>query len=223
MPWDGSAIWTGRQAVGAESHARRRLADTLHDGAVQQLSIALRGIDTVPQEEAERLSGVRSAVELALGQLRGEIFDLYPFVLDVDGLEGALSQLTLREGQRAGFAVDLTVDPDADGVADLVTLSTARELLTNVAKHAQATRVAVRVVAESGLLVLTVADDGVGLAPGRREQAIRELHYGLMTTTERIEALGGRLDLAGAPGQGTTATARIPRAASPLAEVGSAA
>ncbi|MCP9491055.1 MAG: hypothetical protein MSC31_14455 [Solirubrobacteraceae bacterium MAG38_C4-C5] len=204
------------QAVDTESRERQRLADALHDHAVQHLSVASRDIGSALEGDPGQLVDAKSAVEEALRQLRGEIFDLCPHVLDHAGLDGALAELVGRESHHGGFVPDLTVDPGVEGVADLIVLSTARELLSNAAKHAHAHRVTIRVGQEDGFLILRVLDDGRGFRAERREEAIRELHYGLMATTERIEALGGTLVVVSAPGAGTAATARIPVAAGRL-------
>lgn len=198
------------QAVDAESHERRRLADALHDHAVQHLSVASRDIDAALEDGHQRLLDAKVAVDETLQQLRGEIFDLYPHVLDHAGLEGALTELATREARRGGFVPDVFVEPGAAGAADLIVLSVARELLTNAAKHAGARDVTVRVEREHELLVVRVIDDGCGFSAQRREEAVGELHYGLMATTERVEALGGTFRVTSAAGEGTAATARLP-------------
>lgn len=83
-----------------------------------------------------------------------------------------------------------------------------QEALTNVARHADARSVTVRLVPDGGEVVLTVQDDGRGLAqpPG--------LTLGFLGMQERARATGGRVSVEGAPGRGTTVTARIPKAGS---------
>ena len=97
------------------------------------------------------------------------------------------------------------IDPDAAGRRDELVLSLARELLRNADKHAQATRVTVRVALEHGSVRLEVTDDGRGLAPGRLTEALREGHIGLASSRERAEAIGGSL-LAGPRDDGLPGT-----------------
>jgi signal transduction histidine kinase len=84
-----------------------------------------------------------------------------------------------------------------------------RELVTNAATHASASKVTVVVAAEPRALRLTVADDGVGLPHGRLEQALDEGHIGLAAASERVRAVGG--DISVESGRGTTITVVLPR------------
>jgi two-component system, NarL family, sensor kinase len=85
-----------------------------------------------------------------------------------------------------------------------------RELLTNAAKHAGATRVRVSVRRAADAILLEVADDGAGIAEGRLPDALREGHIGLASSIQRVEAVGGSLTLSRAPGGGTTAAVTLP-------------
>ena len=92
--------------------------------------------------------------------------------------------------------------PPADPPRDREVLRIAQEALQNAIKHAGATRIGVRLVAEDGLLVLEVEDHGVGFDPDGHD--IRARSLGLTSMQERAERLGGRLAIASAPGRGTT-------------------
>jgi two-component system NarL family sensor kinase len=87
--------------------------------------------------------------------------------------------------------------------------SVARELITNAAQHSGAQRVEVSVEDAPQGIVLTVADDGEGIKPGRRDQALEEGHIGLASIVQRLEATGGSLELSSSPGEGTRAVAHI--------------
>jgi signal transduction histidine kinase len=104
----------------------------------------------------------------------------------------------------------VTVAPDAAGIADELLFSLGRELLTNASRHAGAGRVELTVEREPDAIVLRCRDDGRGMAPERRGEALEHGHLGLAACTERVEALGGRLEIAAAPGEGTDVRARIP-------------
>ena len=91
---------------------------------------------------------------------------------------------------------------------DALLLATARELLTNVVKHAQATRADVRLSVDGPDAVLVVADDGVGVDPQLVDRRAAEGHLGLVSRRVRIESAGGTLTVA--PGAGTRVECRIP-------------
>jgi two-component system NarL family sensor kinase len=86
----------------------------------------------------------------------------------------------------------------------------ARELVTNVARHASASSLQVDIARVADEIHLSVRDDGVGCTPDRRRQALREGHLGLASWTERVRALGGDLYMEPASGEGTQVLARIP-------------
>ena len=199
------------EIVRVEERERRKLADALHDGAVQQISAALREIAAAIGGESAQLDAAYAALKVALEQLRGEIFDLYPHVLDHAGLEGAVGELSDRAAGRGEFTVAVEVDPAAIGIDDVAVMAVLRELLANVVKHARATHVDVWVSNQGGsCLLVGVRDDGCGFEPPTPEQAVEARQFGLHSTGERLRALGGSLDVLSVPGTGTDASARIP-------------
>lgn len=193
------------QALDAEDRERRRLAGALHDEAVQNLLAARQEL-----AGGGDLAFVQHGLDRTIAQLRDAVFDLYPATLDHAGLAAALEAVAEHAGRRAQFRWQVEVDPDALGLYDTLVFSLARELLINVANHAQATSVTVRVRRVPGELQLEVADDGRGLDPARLRSAPLEGHIGLASATERVEALDGRLEIAAQPGHGTLVRARIP-------------
>jgi two-component system NarL family sensor kinase len=192
-------------------HERRKLADALHDGPVQQIAAASRELAAAIHGDEARLDEAHAALDVALKQLRGEIFDLYPHVLDHAGLPGAVGELTDAMAERGGFEVAVEIDPAAIGVDDVMVMTVLRELLENVVKHARASRVDVWVSNQGGsCLLVGVRDDGCGFEPPSPEQAVAARQFGLHATGERLRALGGSLDVLSVPGTGTDASARIP-------------
>jgi two-component system, NarL family, sensor kinase len=205
------AIKLAKDIVRAEDRERRKLADALHAGAVQEIAVGSREVAAALRGDDACLEAARTALDTALGQLRGEIFDLDPHVLDYGDLAAAVGQLVDRQAERGGFTSTIDVDPAAIGVDDVTVMSVLRELLSNVVKHAGAGHVDVRVANEAGSsLVVAVRDDGRGFDPPSLQQAERAQHFGLQSATKRLRALGGSLDVSSAPGQGTAASARIP-------------
>jgi two-component system NarL family sensor kinase len=193
------------QALDAEDRERRRLAAALHDEAVQNLLAARHEL-----AGGGDLEFVAHGLDRTVEQLRDAVFDLHPAALDHAGLAAALEAVAARVGQRAGLRWQVEVDPAAAGLHDQLVYQLARELVVNVAKHARASSVTVRVRRTPAELVLEVADDGRGLDAARLRAAPLDGHIGLASATERVEALDGELEIAAEPGQGTLVRARIP-------------
>jgi two-component system NarL family sensor kinase len=204
-------------ALTAEERERRRLAELLHDEAVQTLSLARQELTDFHRTGREDAFGrARAAIDETMAQLRGEIFELHPYVLDHAGLEAALGAMAERSAERTGAEVRVLVDPAAAGVHDELVVLLARELIANVVKHSRATHVAVSVACDSEQLELQVRDDGRGFdAAARRAAALRDGHIGLASSEERVRAAGGALVVASRPGAGTTVRVTLPLAAAP--------
>jgi two-component system NarL family sensor kinase len=195
------------QALEAEDRERRRLAEALHDEAIQNLLAARHELGANGSTDLEL---VRTGLDRTVRQLRDAVFDLHPYVLEHAGLTAALEAVAERQAKRAGFKWRVEVDPEAEGVDDQLVFSVARELVTNAAKHAGAGRLAVAVRWANGLLELEVCDDGSGIDPGRLARAPLEGHIGLASCAERVEALDGSFAVEPGPSGGTRVRARIP-------------
>jgi two-component system NarL family sensor kinase len=198
-------------ALAAEQRERRRLAENLHDASVQTLSLARQELlDYHRTRREEAYERTRGAIDETLHQLRGEIFELHPYVLDHAGLGAALSAMAERCAERTGAEVTVAVDPEASGRYDELIVVVARELLANVAKHSGAGHAAVTVAADHDGIELEVRDDGAGFDPERREAALRDGHVGLASSEQRLRSVGGRLTVTSAPGSGTVVRAVLP-------------
>jgi PAS domain S-box-containing protein len=188
--------------VRAGDEERRRLERNLHDGAQQRLvslSLTLRLAAKRHQEDPMLLGAVEELAH-ALEELRELARGIHPAVLTEYGLEPALRALA----DRAPMPVELDVEledrlpPPVEAAAYYV----AAEALTNVAKHARATAVNVRVTRGNGRAVIEVADDGRGGADASGS--------GLRGLADRVEALAGRLAVTSTAGAGTTLRAEMP-------------
>ena len=142
--------------------------------------------------------------------LRQAVHDLHPVVLQHAGLEAAVAAAADNAARSGGFTPSVRVAPEAGGAHDDLVLSLSRELLNNVAKHAHAGSVTVTVSVVDWWVVLEVADDGRGIEPGRLAEAPRHGHIGLASLTERVEAIGGVLQIESASSGGTTVRVRLP-------------
>ena len=191
--------------VTAGYEERRRLERDIHDGAQQRLvsiGLALRHVQARLPEgspEAAELDTTVTVVSEAIEELRELARGVRPAGLD-DGLAPALRQLASRASLPT--RVDATNDRFDDGL-ETAAYFVASEALANAAKHARATRVDLTAARRDGWLVVSVSDDGVG---GARPSE----GSGLAGMTDRVAALGGRLDVESPPGAGTTVTAELP-------------
>jgi two-component system NarL family sensor kinase len=193
------------QTLDAEDAARRRLAEALHDDALQNL-LAARQL--LGHGDAEL---VAAGLDAGVRQIREAVFDLHPYLLDHAGLRAALQAIADQVAQRGGPAVTVTVDPGAQGVHDQLVFSLARELLANAVRHAGATRIEIRAGRTADAVELEVADDGVGIDPARVRAAPLRGHIGLASCRERTEAIGGSFAVGRGPGgRGTVVVVSLP-------------
>lgn len=199
----------------AEERVRQRISEQLHDGALQDLLAARQDlVEAAGSRDAgtreEMLRYAREGVERAVKLLREAVHALHPVVLQHGGLEAAMQAAADQAARQGSFRAEVTVDPAAAGLRDELVLSLARELLNNAAKHAEADVVRVTVGRQDGSVLLEVADDGRGLDPDAIAAAPMNGHIGLASMTQRVEAVGGSLDLGPTGGGGTTVLARLP-------------
>ncbi len=197
------------QVMDAEDRARLRIAELIHDDALQSLLAANQDlIEAAPGRE--QVTRAHEVVSGTIAQLREAMVALHPVTLSQGGLEQALSAIA-RQAERQSTDLEVTVelDPKALGRNDELIVAISRELLSNVARHSHARIAKVGVEAHDGAVEVTVVDDGVGMDPERRREALGEGHIGLASVTQRVEANGGELLLQTTPGSGTTVWARL--------------
>jgi signal transduction histidine kinase len=199
-----------QRLVAAQDEERRRLERNLHDGAQQQLvaiSIQLRVMEKLsgrdPDAQRELATRLQTSVSDALEDLRDLARGIYPPLLADKGLPDAL------ESQARKAAVPTTIEADEVGrysrdVEATVYFCTL-EALNNVAKYARASRAVVRLAQRNGDLTFQVEDDGVGFDPSSTGYGT-----GLQGIADRLDAIGGALEIATAPGEGTTVLGRLP-------------
>ncbi len=195
------------QVLQAEETERRRLAEALHDEALQDLLSARHGLDSGSETGTDR---ARKSIGRAIAQLRGAIFDLHPAVLEHAGLAAALHEVADNQAQRAGFQAKVEVAPGACGHHDTLLFVLGREQLTNAAKHAGASHVELMIGRENGVVVMQITDDGRGIDSERLGAAVEQGHIGLASSAERVEALGGELRIEPRPGGGTRIRTTLP-------------
>lgn len=198
------------QVLDAEDSARRRIAQLIHDDALQSLLAANQEL----MEAAPRRVQVQRAqevVEATIGRLREAMMALHPVTLEQGGFETALGAVARQAARQGGFDIDIELDPEALDLADALLLAIARELLTNVARHAKAEEVKVVLKRDGEMLDLEVTDDGRGIPEGRAEEALSEGHIGLASVHERVRSVNGDFVVESSPA-GTRTHARLPLA-----------
>jgi two-component system, NarL family, sensor histidine kinase DevS len=204
-----------RQQVEAAESERQRWARELHDDTLQGLAAIRISLATALQSKGDRREAlIESAAEEAMAQLEGQINelnrlinDLRPAALERLGLAGALQALAEETGARGGVevAVRIGIEEAPGGDEERLVYRLVQEALTNVAKHAGASRVEVSVREESGKIEIVVRDDGEGFDPAASSGG-----RGLIGMRERIELLGGKIAVNSAPGDGTEIAATVP-------------
>jgi signal transduction histidine kinase len=194
--------------VAAADDARRRIERDLHDGAQQRLvslGLQLRAAEAsvLPQQQAllEQISDVVSGLAGVSKDLQEISRGIHPAILSKGGLGPALKALARRSA--VPVQLDLAVDPGLPESAEVAAYYVVAEALTNTAKHARASVVNVRVEAEDANLHLCIRDDGIGGADSRKGS-------GLIGLIDRVEALGGRMDVSSPRGSGTSLLVKIP-------------
>jgi signal transduction histidine kinase len=194
--------------VAAADDARRRIERDLHDGAQQRLvslGLQLRAAEAsvLPQQQAllEQISDVVSGLAGVSKDLQEISRGIHPAILSKGGLGPALKALARRSA--VPVQLDLAVDPGLPQSAEVAAYYVVAEALTNTAKHARASVVNVRVEAEDANLHLCIRDDGIGGADSRNGS-------GLIGLTDRVEALGGQMDVSSPLGSGTSLLVKIP-------------
>jgi signal transduction histidine kinase len=193
------------RVLAAGDEARRRVARDLHDGAQQRLvhtiitlKLAQRSVHENRSDADVLLAEAPGTAERATAEVRELAHGILPSVL-TRGLRAGVDSIV----SRLDLPVELDVSserlpPDIEASAYFI----VAEALTNVVKHARATRATVWAAADDGVLTLEVRDDGVG---GANPDG-----HGLMGIADRVDALGGRLRIESTDGDGTVLAARLP-------------
>jgi signal transduction histidine kinase len=203
----------------AVAQERLRIAHEMHDGIAQVLGYVNTKVQAATEylrrEQTEeglvQLRELATAAREAYGDVREAIVDLRTLPGPARDFEEVLREYIDRWKAQSG--VDATFVIDAGLVIpagiELQLVRIIQESLTNVRKHARATAASVEVRKRDGKLLLTVRDDGVGIAQGGRSRSVFP-RFGLATMRERVESIGGTFSIDSTAGAGTTVTAEIP-------------
>jgi two-component system sensor histidine kinase UhpB len=172
-------------------------------------------IGTVTLNNAERRNVLSKAlVDEMIGHVRAMALDLRPPLLDELGLVAALRGYAEGQSVRTGVSIGVEANAGAEALRPDTSIAAFRivqEAVNNTLRHGKASGITVSVRADANRLLLSVRDDGRGFdVPEALQRAATGKHLGLLGMRERVEALGGRLEIDSAPGQGTEIRASVP-------------
>jgi signal transduction histidine kinase len=194
--------------VQAGDAERQRLERNLHDGAQQRfvslalgLRLAQSQLAADPASAADLLAQASEELALGLEELRELARGIHPAILTDRGLAPAVEALATRA--TLPVAINGVPSERLPEPIEAAAFYVVSESLTNIAKYASASRAQVDLAREDGLLLVEVSDDGVGGADPVGGSGLRGL-------ADRVEALGGRLEVSSEPGRGTTVRAELP-------------
>ncbi|MCB0977414.1 MAG: GAF domain-containing sensor histidine kinase [Acidimicrobiales bacterium] len=209
-----NARWFGRlRTVGADEE-RTRIARDLHDRIGQSLAYLAFELDRIVKVDAKgdsvtpHLERLRNDVRSVVGEVRDTLYDLRTDVTDSQDVVDTLTGFLDRVRERSGLVIKL--DAKATGRIPIMQerelWRIAQEAVTNVERHARATKIAVSWRCDGQRAVLLIVDDGIGFPAGK---AGRLDSYGVVGMRERAASIGATLDIAGTEGKGTTVRCEV--------------
>jgi len=209
-----------RQVLLAQEEERRKISRELHDEIAQVLTgitvhlSALNGKEAmVPREFRRRLALAQRLAGKSIEVVRRYARELRPSVLDDLGLIPALRSYVQEASEQSGLNISFTAFKEVEtlpSVSKTMLYRVAQEALTNVARHARAEHVSVKIRRLPGAALLEVRDDGRSFSVERMLASRRSGRLGLLGMRERVEMMDGRFDITSEPGLGTIVTAEIP-------------
>jgi two-component system, NarL family, sensor histidine kinase UhpB len=210
------------KALNAEEEERKRISRELHDDTAQRLAALLIRLriarDADPAERDSTLEEVRREIAEVLEEIRRFARGLRPPALDELGLAAAVESYARNLSEATSLRVELETETLKGLLASEIELAVYRivqEALSNVVRHAGATRAVVRLERADGRLIATVSDDGVGF-PADEVLAGRSGHgLGLFGMQERAAYVGGTVSVRSGRDNGTTVRVEVPMAAPP--------
>jgi len=209
----------GMRIIQAQEEERKRVAREIHDGPAQSMANVVLRTEIVEKMlknqrilEAEmELQELKEMVRYSLADVRRIIFDLRPMALDDLGLVPTLQKYIQTFEDRTKLTVDLVVfgkEQDLESSVKAAMFRLVQECLNNVAKHAKARFVQVKMEFQHKQLVLVVKDDGIGFRI--EEKQGNGESFGIMGMKERTQLLEGKMEIHSAPMQGTKIIFHIP-------------
>lgn len=211
----------GAYIIQAQEEERLRVSRELHDGPAQNMANIVMRLELIErlwerdQQRARReISDLKKVVKHNLGDIRRIIFDLRPMALDDLGLAPAIRRYLAEYGERFGMDIEFVFYGDErrlDPALEVAIFRVIQEAITNVRKHARATRTRVELRMGGAEVGVVVHDDGKGFD---RETLLSRAgrSFGMIGMKERVHLFGGEFHVESAPGQGTRISLQVPLA-----------
>ena len=209
------------RVVEAQERERQLLVEMMHDGPAQQLTnlilqaeICERLFDQDPSRTREELTNLRQSVTATFQEVRGIMLDLRPMMLDDLGLVPTLKKFTEGFQEKSGLPVNLTVtgqERRLQSHSEATIFRVVQELVKNARDHAHCTSIEISLDIDEVWVRANVEDNGTGFDVDEVMQAVDQYKtIGLATLRERVEMLGGVLDIDSGIGRGTKVSLQIP-------------
>jgi signal transduction histidine kinase len=209
-----------RQLLLAQEEERKKISRELHDVIAQTLTSINVQLATLKKEAAldargleRNIARTQKLVEQSVDVVHRFARELRPTVLDDLGLIPALHTFMKNFREETGMRVSLSAFAAVEkmnGDKRTVLYRVAQEALTNVGRHAQASRVEVKIEKVDGCICMKIKDDGKGFEMERVLSARRGQRLGLLGMRERLDMVGGKFTVTSKPGKGTTVLAQVP-------------
>ncbi|MEW5872577.1 MAG: ATP-binding protein [Chloroflexota bacterium] len=219
-----AAAETVEMMIQAQESERQRLSRQMHDGPAQALSnfilqteIAMRLFEVDPAKAKEELSNLKISATSTFRKVRDFIFELRPMMLDDLGLIPTLKRYVDAIKEQSGIEMRLSItgtERRLESYQEVMVFRAIQELLNNVIRHGQAAEAKVLVDLGDAQVRVSVEDDGKGFD---QEILTERVGMGLKVIRDRVEMLGGSIDIDSEPGRGTRVTFQIP-APAPIAQ-----
>ena len=203
----------GMQIIRAQEEERKRVAREIHDGPAQSMAnVVLRMefceklLDVEPEKVRGELQELKKIVRNNLQDVRKIIFDLRPMALDDLGVVPAVKKYIKDFREKYDINIEMTFrgkDIRLDSLLEIALFRLVQEALNNVAKHAHAANVRVAFEIRDHEARVMVEDDGVGFILERVLNNRSGVNFGLISMKERIDLLGGTMNIDTKPGSGT--------------------
>lgn len=208
------------QILSAQEEERKKISRELHDEIAQTLAGINTLLNTLKAEVGrhdrvfqDRIARTQRLVKQSVEIVHRFARDLRPALLDDLGLIPALHAFTKIFNKQTGLRVRITVFAGVEKLGNAtrtVLYRVAQEALTNVARHARAHDVAINIQPVAGRVRMTIQDDGQGPTADLMQKALKGKRLGLIGMRERLEMVGGHLEIHRVKGQGTTVRAEVP-------------
>ena len=214
-----SAVETVQMLINAQEVERQRLSRQMHDGPAQALSnfilqteIAMRLFDVDQMRAKDELANLKNSAMATFQKVRNFIFELRPMMLDDLGLVPTIRRYLDSFREQTGVDVEISITGSETRMAsylEVMIFRSIQELLGNSYRISQASKVKVLMNVEIDLVRITVDDNGKGFQP---EELNNDPNLGLKLMHDRVDMLGGRMEIDSVVGQGTRITIEMPMA-----------